>query len=216
MLVAAITAILEPYVIAFTPPGLYPYNSGTSIVEFLCIALIAIDILVSFNVGRYVNGELIVDRRQLARNYLRLFFFVDLVSIIPFDEIALSIAGLNGPNSLNDPQLAQYLSLLKLIRMLRCYRLFWFFTYLTYNLAAPLLMVTLVRNLFFIFFLSNFAACAFYYEALQAGLGPNTWVGANAEWFEGSNTAQMYIYSLYWSIVTLSTTGYVSCLLSIY
>ena len=101
MLVAAITAILEPYVIAFTPPGLYPYGSGTSIVEFLCIALIAIDILVSFNVARYVNGELIVDRQQLARNYLRVFFFVDVMSIIPFDEIALAIAGRSQPSRAN-------------------------------------------------------------------------------------------------------------------
>ena len=208
VLVAAITSILEPYVIAFTPPGLYPYNSGTSIVEFTCMVLIVIDMLVSFNVARYVNGELVTSRRQLSRNYLRLLFWVDLSSVIPFDEIALAIAGLNGPDYLNNPELAQYLSLLKLIRFLRMYRLAWFFSYLTYNLASPLLVVTLLRNLFYIFFLANLSACAFYYEALQAGLGPNTWVGANSAWFSGATTSQMYIYSLYWSMITLSTTGY--------
>lgn len=119
VVVAAITSLLEPYVIAFTPPGLYPYGSATSILEYLCIALILVDIFMSFSVARYVNGELITDRRLLARNYMRLIFWVDLISIIPFDELALAIAGLNGPNYVLNPVKAQYLSLLKIIRMVR-------------------------------------------------------------------------------------------------
>jgi hypothetical protein len=119
VVVAAVTAILEPYVIAFTEPGLYPYASATSVVEYACIALILVDIAVSFNVARYVNGELVTDRRQLARAYTRLIFWVDLLSIIPFDEIALAAAGLNGARHLENPLLAQYLSLLKLVRMVR-------------------------------------------------------------------------------------------------
>lgn len=209
VLIAAITGILEPYTIAFTPPGLYPYNSATSILEFVCIGLIVIDMAVSFNVARYVDGELIVNRRQLAKNYLRCIFWIDLISVIPVDEIALAIAGLNGPKYVDNPILAQYLSLFKLLRMLRMYRVSWFFSYLTHNLAAPLLLVTLSRNVFLTFFLANLSACAFYFEALQQGLGPNTWVGAAIyPTFQGTSTADMYIYSLYWSVVTLSTTGY--------
>jgi hypothetical protein len=88
------------------------------------------------------------------------------------------------------------------------YRLSWFFSYLTVNLAAPLLLVTLSRNVFATFFLANFSACAFYFEARQAGFGPTTWVGANAAWFAGADAAQMYTYSLYWSVITLATVGY--------
>ena len=117
VVVAAITAILEPYVIAFTDPGLYPYSSGTSIMEYICMALITADILISFNVARYEHGELVTDRRQLAHSYMRLIFWVDLVSIVPWDEVALAIAGLNGPRYVNNPLLAQYLSLFKLVRM---------------------------------------------------------------------------------------------------
>lgn len=206
--VAALTAILVPYVIAFTPPGLYPYDSGTSIVEYMCIALIVVDMVVSFNVARYVNGELVTDRRQLARNYLRLIFWVDLLSIVPFEEIALACAGLAGGDYVNDPIEAQYFSLLKLLRMLRMYRLSWFFSYLTFNLAAPLLLVTLLRNLFYTFFVANLAACAFYFVALQQGLGLDTWVGASAVWMGNPSTSDMYLWALYWSLATLSTTGY--------
>jgi CRP-like cAMP-binding protein len=208
VVVAAITSILEPYTIAFTPPGLYPYGSATSILEYICIILIAIDMVISFNVAVYRNGVLLTDRKILAKKYLKLIFIIDLISIIPFDEIALAIAGLNGSNSANNPIVAQYFSLLKLLRMLRCYRLLWFFSFLTFNLAAPLLLVTLLRNIYFTFFLANFAACAFYFEARQAGFSEFTWVGSDPTLFQGAGTSAMYIYSLYWSITTLSTTGY--------
>jgi hypothetical protein len=208
VVVAAITSILEPYTIAFTPPGLYPYASATSILEYICIILIAMDMVISFNVAVYRNGVLLTDRKILAKKYLKLIFIIDLISIIPFDEIALAIAGLNGAQSASNPIVAQYFSLLKLLRMLRCYRLLWFFSFLTFNLAAPLLLVTLLRNIYFTFFLANFAACAFYFEARQAGFSENTWVGSNPVLFDGADSSQMYIYSLYWSLATLSTTGY--------
>lgn len=133
---------------------------------------------------------------------------MDLLSLIPFSEIALVIAGLNGTNMDSNPILAQYLSLFKLLKLLRGYRMLWFFSFLTHNLAAPLLLVTLLRNVYLTFFLANFAACSFYYEARQAGFSEYTWVGANPFLFEDANTAEMYIYSLYWSFATVSTTGY--------
>jgi len=81
------------------------------------MVLIAIDMCVSFNVARYERGVLVTDRWKLAKNYGRLLFFVDLISVFPFDEIALAIAGLNGSQYVNNPVLAQYLSLFKLLRM---------------------------------------------------------------------------------------------------
>ena len=164
--------------------------------------------VISFNVAVYRNGVLLTDRKILAKKYLRLIFIIDLISIIPFDEIALAIAGLNGARYMQNPVVAQYFSLLKLLRMLRMYRLLWFFSFLTFNLAAPLLMVTLLRNVYFTFFFANFAACAFYFEARQAGFSEHTWVGSDPSLFQGEDTSQMYIYSLYWSLTTISTTGY--------
>jgi len=208
VIVAAVTCILEPFTIAFTPPGLYPYGSATSILEYIYFVLIAIDMVVSFNVAFYRNGVLLTDRKILAKRYLKSIFIIDLISIIPFTEISLAIAGLNGARSATNPIVAQYFSLLKLLKMLRGYRMLWFFSFLTHNLAAPLLLVTLLRNVYLTFFLANLAACSFYFEARQAGFSVYTWVGANPFLFENATTAQMYIYSLYWSFATISTTGY--------
>lgn len=60
------------------------------------------------------------DWRELARDYLRSLFWVDLLSLLPFDEIALSAAGLAGASFVNDPTLAWYLTLFKLLKLLRC------------------------------------------------------------------------------------------------
>lgn len=240
----------------------YPYNSATSIIEYTTMVLIVIDMCLSFNVARFHQGILITDRRSLARNYTRILFWVDLLSVIPFDEISLAIAGLNGTKYVNNPVKAQYLSLFKLFRMVRCtagrgllllcfvvhtkffvcvtvqkhflyltmfsmpvsavqlrmYRLWWFFSYLTYNLAAPLILVTILRNLYLTYFFANFAACTWYFEARQAGLGVNTWVGGYTalaqlsdgigDMFHQSSAADMYAWSMYWSVVTMATLGY--------
>lgn len=42
-----------------------------------------------------------------------------LTAVMPLDEIALAIAGLNGPDYVNNPELAYYLSLLRLVALVR-------------------------------------------------------------------------------------------------
>lgn len=95
-----------------------------------------------------------------------------------------------------------------LVVQLRIYRLSWFFAYLTYNLAAPLLLVTITRNLYLTFFSANIAACAWYFEARQRGFAEYTWAGAPGTSFNTSASWQMYLWSLYWSMMTLATIGY--------
>ena len=114
---AAITGFTLPYFTAFGSPGFYPYGSSTTIVVYVCLVVILVDICVNFRVARYKDGRLVTNPRELALSYLRDFFFVDILSIIPFDEIALAIAGLNGPDYVNNEQLAYYLALLRLVGM---------------------------------------------------------------------------------------------------
>jgi hypothetical protein len=194
VLVAAITAFLQPYYIAFAPPGLYPYTSAGSILVYVMMLLIVLDMALNFRVARYKQGQLVTCKRTLTLDYLRGYFMIDLLSVLPLDEIALAIAGLNGPDYTSNPTLAYYLSLLRLVALLRCYRLLDFFSFLTYSLAYPLLFVTLLRNVLMAFYVANFEACLFYYLARQSGFTSSTWVEAlGADWFAGGPIAQQYI-----------------------
>ena len=57
------------------------------------------------------------------------------------------------------------------------------------------------------FFVANFEACAFYFVALLEGFSSNTWVGQLNSWLGVADTSHMYLYSLYWAVITISTTG---------
>ncbi len=47
---------------------------------------------------------------------------VQTIAVIPLDEIALAIAGLNGPDYVNNENLAYYLSLLRLVALVGSHR----------------------------------------------------------------------------------------------
>ncbi len=49
-------------------------------------AIFVIDILFSFNTAFFVEGFLITQRRIIAAEYMRFWFIVDLVSVIPFES----------------------------------------------------------------------------------------------------------------------------------
>ena len=107
--------------------------------------LIVCDMAISFRVAKYQDGELVTGKRELALDYIKSYFFIDLLSgapapdqlpwwrgtsrrgadrgapaaraVLPLDEISLAIAGLNGPHWVNNPTLAYYLSLLRLVAL---------------------------------------------------------------------------------------------------
>jgi hyperpolarization activated cyclic nucleotide-gated potassium channel 2 len=46
-----------------------------------------LDIIQNFNIAVLVNGELIYDRKVIAKNYLKFWFGIDLISTIPYELI---------------------------------------------------------------------------------------------------------------------------------
>ena len=78
------TCVLTPYNIAF--------NSGDTslrdLVDHVIDVFFFIDILVFFNT-EYINDdyEVVRNRKEIACHYLKGWFTIDVISIIPFDEI---------------------------------------------------------------------------------------------------------------------------------
>lgn len=52
------------------------------------------------------------------------------------------------------------------------------------------------------------AACFYYWLAFQHNVPAETWIGQHLENFKEKGIWVGYIYSMYWSIVTLTTVGY--------
>ena len=198
---AIFTVFTETYAIAFSPPGLYPYNDASSIIEYVLVSIFALDIFVNFNLVYYnEDDELVMNKRDIAKHYYRGMFWFDLVGIFPFYAVALAFAGELGSFQA-DSRLASYLSLFRLLRLVRLHRMKQLFDILEYNTRVSFMWLTLIRNFAFALTWSHFSACVFFFISRQYDFDPDqTWIGGS---IEGLNGFQRYVTSLYWSVVTV-------------
>ena len=105
-----------PFEIAFSPekmkaPGFYVLNS---LIDFVFL----LDIIVNFRTTFYEieTGDEVFDARRTAKKYLKSRFAIDLISTIPFDNIASIFTSSGSP-------VLQLFSLLKLVRISRLGRI---------------------------------------------------------------------------------------------
>ena len=59
------------------------------------------------------------------------------------------------------------------------------------------------------FFSIHFSACVFYGLARIHGLSARTWAGSDVALLQDATTFERYLISLYWSMTTFSTNGYI-------
>jgi len=89
LLLVIYVAVSTPYVAAF----LSIEHSSTLVVLDLAVdVMFMADMIVNFRTSFVQNGEVIMDAKLIAVNYLRGWFLIDAVSAIPFDFV-LSMTG---------------------------------------------------------------------------------------------------------------------------
>lgn len=201
--VAAIfTLFFETFMVAFEEPGLAPYNNGSAAVECVIMAVYTLDIVVNFNLAYYNHREeLIYDRKEIAKHYVRTTLWKDILGVFPFYAVLLAITGEMG----SDSQVSQYLSLVRLVRMIVLHRLKLLFEILQFNSKISLSFLTILRNFFFTFVWVHFWACVMYFIAKRYDFDPDqTAIGSAVP---GVAIAERYILVLYYTIVTFTTVG---------
>lgn len=205
------TATITPYVLAFV--AIRDFDHWFFIDIFISCAFI-IDLIITLNTAyQDFDGTLIALRSEIFKNYLRTWFFIDFFACIPFDLILCFIS----PNS----QRASYNTLSKLMRLKNLPRLFRLSKLLIYfkdNKDFPVLdniyyffsfstsIVKFLNTVFTILISLHIVSCLWYFTAKLDDFGPDTWIYRNN--LLDSSVFECYIYSVYWALVTLSTTGY--------
>jgi hypothetical protein len=122
--------------------------------------------------------------------------------VFPFYFVALAIGGLLGQNT----RTTQYLGLLRLFRLARLHRVKKLFDDLQWNTKVSFIWFTLVRNFGFALIWTHFSACVMFFIAKQMAYDPeNIWIG---EQIRELDEFDLYVRSLYWSVVTFATVGY--------
>ena len=71
-----------------------PSNDFLFYMEFIIDLTFIIDVFLNFNTGLYDKNKLIMNRLAIAKDYIKIWFWIDLVSSIPYTWIMAYTMGI--------------------------------------------------------------------------------------------------------------------------
>lgn len=128
--------------------------------------------------------------------YLRTWFFIDVLTIIPYEVLFAN-------NAFN------FIKFVKFVRVFKFIRVFKYMNRIK-EVAAKydisIITLRLLAEAIAVVYLVHIAACIYYFIAVLNNLSPDTWVTKKGI-LDESNSIK-YLYSIYWALQTLTTVGY--------
>ncbi|XP_042468593.1 potassium channel KAT1-like isoform X2 [Zingiber officinale] len=171
------------------------------VVDSIVDSFFAIDIMLTFFVA-FVDRKsylLVDDPKRIASRYLSTWFVFDVCSTFPFQIISFSF-NRNG-NSLS-------FKLLSMLRLWRLHRVSSLFARLEKDLRFNYFWTRCTKLFSVTIFAVHFSGCFSYMIADRYPQPTATWIGAAIPSFKQDTVWFRYVTSIYFSITTLSTTGY--------
>ncbi|XP_041909255.1 cGMP-gated cation channel alpha-1 [Corvus hawaiiensis] len=171
----------------------HDYLMAWFIIDYVSDAIYVADMFVRTRTGYLEQGLLVKEEQKLREKYKKSFQFkLDFLSIVPTDLLYFKL-GLNYPE-------------LRINRLLRVARMFEFFQRTETRTNYP--NIFRISNLvMYIVIIIHWNACVYYSISKAIGFGADTWVYPNTSDPEFARLTRKYVYSLYWSTLTLTTIG---------
>ncbi|NXC83892.1 CNG3 protein, partial [Cercotrichas coryphoeus] len=171
----------------------HDYLVAWFIIDYVSDAIYVADMFVRTRTGYLEQGLLVKEEHKLREKYKKSFQFkLDFLSILPTDLLYFKL-GLNYPE-------------LRINRLLRVARMFEFFQRTETRTNYP--NIFRISNLvMYIVIIIHWNACVYYSISKAIGFGADTWVYPNTSDPEFARLTRKYVYSLYWSTLTLTTIG---------
>ncbi|XP_019615032.1 PREDICTED: cyclic nucleotide-gated cation channel alpha-3-like [Branchiostoma belcheri] len=159
--------------------------------DYVFDLLLLLDIVVHFRTSYLEQGLLVYSPKKLARNYVfSKKFVLDVLCLLPLDFLYFAV-GVH--------------PLLRSTRFLKTHRVFEFYFTVESRTHHPTLWR--VFNLVHVLFLLIHWFAGFYFLISKAeGFGSNTWVYPSPTG-QYASLSTKYLWSLYWSCLTLTTIG---------
>ncbi|GMH40004.1 hypothetical protein BSKO_07908 [Bryopsis sp. KO-2023] len=205
LLLFAYVCIVAPYIICFGVE--FSRYSALGIIETLVDVSFIIDIYLNFRTAYYDDSnKLVIRRRDIAFIYMRTWLAVDLVSVVPFDQLVVNeqLGFVRLFKATRVVKLVKILRLLKIVKMLRLFKIPTLLRHLESAFGRGLLR--LVSFMSAAILVTHLVACFFYYSAYLEGYDADTWVTIGQ--LQNSSNFDKYVTALYWSMSTLTTVGY--------
>ncbi|ELR49904.1 cGMP-gated cation channel alpha-1, partial [Bos mutus] len=162
--------------------------------DYLSDVVYLLDMFVRTRTGYLEQGLLVKEeQRKLIDKYKSTFQFkLDVLSVIPTDLLYIKF-GWNYPE-------------IRLNRLLRISRMFEFFQRTETRTNYP--NIFRISNLvMYIIIIIHWNACVYFSISKAIGFGNDTWVYPDVNDPDFGRLARKYVYSLYWSTLTLTTIG---------
>ena len=221
--IAVMTPLREGYGVSIAmPSAASPCCSASFVSELLIDLYFVVDIVLNFRTA-YLDdaGELVVDASKVSRHYLKRWFMLDFLSILPVSYIGMIMQRSGAEYSDDDDadgklKFMKMLRLFRLAKMLRLARLKRLLeryddTWQELQGASQLL-----KSVMLCLFCAHLIGCAWYAlgetsQTLPSGYVVYGWVKdheMNNGWDANTTLATKYITSTYWALTTLTTVGY--------
>lgn len=201
-------ALSVPYFICFNDSS----NAALDGFDFIMNLCFIVDILISFNTGFYFKGNLVMNRKEVIKNYLKFWFWLDLIASLPYSWFiggVFSSSDNGSSNSTSVLKLIRIFRFLKILRLVRLAKLKKIMVkiedYIASNTIANFFLF--LKLLLWVFFIAHWVACIWFYIG-DTGLEthPVTWI-THLD-LQDKSTLEKYVTSLYWAFTTMSTVGY--------
>ena len=220
----AFTAVVTPFEVAFLTTDL---QTALFWINRLVDACFVVDLIINLHL-MYLDGnnEYVVNRWRIAAHYLRRFFIIDLVSVLPFDAVGLFMGGGGGGGQdVSQLKILRVVRLLRLMKLLRIVRSGRVFRRLEASLSLNYAVLQLSKFVLGTCIIAHWMACACNMvtlieseefkcfggegsggppaEAARAEAMDCSWV---SNYFrEEQDWRQRYVAALYWSVMTICT-----------
>lgn len=178
MLALLFVAFVTPYEVAFNIEA--PVVDGLFIVNRLVDLIFMADMVINCFLmyeemdGAGGCGVLVKDRGRIRRRYLRSWFLIDLLSILPFDMVAVSVPSAGKElNRLKAVRVIRLLRLLKLVRLMRQSRLI---SRMEQSISMPYSFINIMKYVALMIFVSHLFACIWGIIPTLESAHATTWV----------------------------------------
>ncbi|OMJ95209.1 hypothetical protein SteCoe_1414 [Stentor coeruleus] len=179
------------------------------VLDLMLDILFFCDILVTLNSAYFdKNGHLVTKRSTIFWKYFKSWFWIDLVSCIPFNLISGSKRSYNSLLRLARlPRLVKLLRLSRLLKMLKSSNSSnGFMRKIEEKLDIKTSAMRLFQGFMTAVVLLHLMACLWFYSARFQDFEINTWVVKYG--YIDLDIGSLYLRSLYFIITTLATVGY--------
>lgn len=184
------------------------------LLEWSAVVFFFGDILLNFRTAVVKDENEIIQRpAEVARIYLRWWFWIDLLSTFPFAEFMELIGVVPSAESAQAQgakglRFLRFFRLIRLVRILRVLRVSQFLQTLGDIGVFAQAALRVAKPIMWMAFSGHLVGCLWYFSADVNDLGADTWAAPFSLDDPEVGTSHRYLLAVYYAFVTITTVGY--------